>query len=82
MNGLQTQGWWGGRVASTKTKKGDDLSAHSSVEKMPLATVPQGNEESRGGRHREGEQKSEEREKEGDCYFPWRLPPNVSPFFQ
>lgn len=79
MNGLQKQGWWwGGRVASTKRKKGDDWSVHSSEEKMPLATVPQGNEESRGGRHREGEQKSEEREKEGECYFLWRLSLKVS----
>lgn len=44
-------------------------------QKMPFATVPQGNEESRRGQHGGGERKkSREGEKEGECYFWWRLP--------
>lgn len=42
-------------------------------EKKPLAIIPQRNEESRGGQHREGE-KRVKKEKEGERYFPWRAP--------
>lgn len=48
-------------------------------EKMPLATVPQGNEESRGGRHREGEQTKEWRKRERrGMLFPMETAPKVS----
>lgn len=36
---------------------------------MPLATVPQGNEESRGGRRGEGEKKGEKERKKGNVIF-------------
>lgn len=47
---------------------------------MPLATVPQGNEESRGGQHwgLGGVGESEERQKEGERYFNGETAPKAS----
>lgn len=56
---------WGVRVAS----KGRWLAGAQQWEMMPLATVPQGNEESRGGRRGEGEKKSEKERKKGNVIF-------------
>lgn len=75
--GMDEGGGWGRGVRVSE--QGRLLAGAQRGEKIPSATVPQGNEESRGGRHREGEKKSEEREREGECYFPGRLP-QKSPF--
>ena len=59
-----------------KRKVVDDWPAHSSERRchwLPYLKEMRRAEE--GGTRREIRRKSEEREKEGECYFPQRLPP-------